>query len=223
MLEMDLLSAGQQPGQGIASGAPSPRRPVPVLVQDPWILVSGLVIVLFTALIVILLFAGRSRAGELAAAMDVATRDSARIATVLVEVASMQSRLDSLVDRVAIIRDLDSNRFVWPRLLDELARALPDEAWLVQVAQVAAEDRRTRFRVEGKTLGNQALSRFWDSIESSRFVRNVRLLSTEHLVEPVPGLSGPRTAYFFVIEGDYEGLPPRTTDSADPATGRAAP
>ena len=223
MIEMDLLSAGKQPGQRIASGSPSPRRPVPALVQDPWIVASGLVIVLFTALSVILLFAGRSRAAELAAAMEVATGDSARIATLLVEVESMESRLDSLVDRVAVIRDLDSRRFVWPRLLDELARALPEEAWLVQVAQVAAEDRRTRFRVEGKTLGNHALSRFWDGVESSRFIQNVRLLSTEHLVEPVSGPSRPRTTYFFVIEGDYEGLQPRTTDSAEPATGSAAP
>lgn len=222
MLEMDLLSAGKQPGQKIASGVSSPRRPVPVLVQDPWIVGSGLVIVLVTALTIILLFAGRSRAAELTAAVDVATRDSARIATLLVKVESMQSRLDSLADRVAIIGDLDSSRYVWPRLLDELARALPEEAWLVQVAQVATEDRRTRFRVEGKTLGNQALSLFWDGIESSQFIQNVRLLSTEHLVEPIPGRSRPRTAYFFVIEGDYEGLRARTRELADPVTRPAA-
>ena len=211
MIEVDLLPGGRASGKNIASRNSVAPRPLRILLQDPWILVSGAVIILSVALSAGLLVSGRGRAAGMADAIDSAIRDSTGTAASAGEVGSIESRLDSASARVAMIRDLDAERYIWPRLFDELARTLPEEAWLVQVAQIPALDGRTRFRVEGQTLDNAALSRFWDGMESSDFIRNVRLVSTEHATGPAGDPQGLRTTYFFVLEGEYHGAPRAVT------------
>lgn len=213
MIEIDLLPGGGLPGKDPMPGGSAPRRRLRVDLRDRWILASGSVIVLCTVVSGALVFSGRGRAAGLASALESAARDSLRVSALVSEARSLESRIDSLADRAAIIRRLDSGRYMWPRLLDELARALPDEAWLVQIAQLGAEEGRTRFRIEGNTVGNVALSRFWDGLEASDFIHDVRLVSTEHLVEPLATPSRSRTAYSFVLEAEYQGGTPSGPDS----------
>lgn len=213
MIEIDLLPGGGHPGKDSMSETSVPRRTLSVNPRDKWIVASGSVIVLCTVVSGGLLFAGRGRAAELARALESATRDSVQGAASITQSRSLESRLDSLGDRVNIIRRMDSRRYVWPRLLDELARALPDDAWLVQIGQVGAEEGRTRFRIEGNSVGNLAISRFWNGLEASDFIHNVSLVSTEHLVEPVATSSRPETSYSFVLEAEYQREPTSRADS----------
>lgn len=204
MIEIDLLPGGGRPGNAETSRASATRGPLRSHLRDPWIVASGLVVFLSAVVSTVLLVSGRGRTAAVASALDSATRDSLRIATAISESRAMESRLDSLGDRASAIGNLDSRRYLWPRLLDEVARALPDEVWLVQIAQVNAEDGVTRFSVEGRSTGTVALSRFWDGLESSAFIRDVRLLTTEHLVEPLSGSRPSPTRYSFVLEAEYE-------------------
>lgn len=213
MIEIDLLPGGGHPGKDSMSGTSVPRGTLSVNPRDKWIVASGSVIVLCTVVSGGLLFAGRGRAAELAGALESAMRDSVQSAASITQSRSLESRLDSLGDRLNIIRRLDSRRYVWPRLLDELARALPDDAWLVQIVQVGAEEGGTRFRIEGNSVGNLALSRFWNGLEASDFIHNVSLVSTEHLVEPVATSSRSETLYSFVLEAEYQREPTSRADS----------
>ncbi len=215
MIEVDLLPRSHTQGKSRLSSTPVPRKPFRFLLQDPWFLASGFMVLLSAAGTVWLLSAGRERARELTAALDTAVLDSARAAKLTTEAGSLVARLDSIRTRVAAIRDLDARRYVWPRLLDEVARALPPEAWLVQLAQLSADDGRVHFRLEGKTFESFTLSRFWERLESSGFIHDVRLVSTEHTVEPAIGSGEPRNAYFFVLEADYRDSRPQLLGSVD--------
>lgn len=221
MIEVDLLPRISAQGKRRASSTPVPRKPLRFLVQDPWVLASSAVFLLSVSCSAWLLLAGRERVNELSAALEIAVLDSARTATLAVEAQSVVARLDTVRTRVAVIRDLDARRYVWPRLLDDVARALPREAWLVQIAQLSADDGRIRFRVEGKTFENFTLSRFWDSMESSDFIHDVRLVSTEHLIEPAGDSGEAHNAYFFILEADYRDSRPHLLESvASPAVQR---
>ena len=219
MIEIDLLPRGGRAGNGAASRAPATRSPLRSYLRDAWIVASGSVVVLCTVVSTVLLVSGRGRAAAVASAIESATRDSLRIATATSESRAMESRLDSLGARASAIRRLDSRRYLWPRLLDEVARALPDDAWLVQIAQVNAEDVATRFSIEGRSTGTVALSRFWDGLEASPFIQNVRLLNTEHLVEPLTRPQPSRTRYSFLLEAEYEAGASHTT-VPNPTAGR---
>lgn len=214
MIEIDLLPRTSAQGNRPVSSTPVPRKPFRFLVQDPWVLASSLVVILSLACSGWLLAAGRERTAELNAALETAVRDSIRTAMLAAEAQLLGARLDSVRMRVSVIRHIDSSRYVWPRLLDEVAKALPREAWLVQIAQLSTVAGDVRFRVEGKTFENLAISRFWDGMESSAFIDDVRLVSTEHLMELLGDSGEPAHAYFFVLEAGYRDSRPRLPESA---------
>ena len=51
----------------------------------------------------------------------------------------LTARRDSIAQRVAIIQEIDQDRYSWPHLLDEVARALPDYTWLTELTQVGTD------------------------------------------------------------------------------------
>ena len=100
-----------------------------------------------------------------------------------------------------IIQEIDALRFVWPHLLDELARALPDYTWLTQVIQVSIGD-VVEFQVRGRAGNNRALTTFWRQLQESPFIRSVQLVQTEQVVEPTGQL-----VYDFQLDCVYEAPP----------------
>jgi Tfp pilus assembly protein PilN len=61
---------------------------------------------------------------------EVAVRDSARYATFLKDRYRAEASRDTLLRQVNIIKSLDEDRYVWPHILDEISRALPQYTWL---------------------------------------------------------------------------------------------
>src|SRR5262249_54399828 len=61
---------------------------------------------------------------------DTALRDSTRYANVLKERYRAEAVRDSLLRQVNLIQHLDEDRYVWPHVLDEVSRALPQYTWL---------------------------------------------------------------------------------------------
>ncbi len=81
-----------------------------------------------------------------------------------------------------IIQDIDALRYVWPHLLDEVARDLPDYTWLTQVIQVSVGE-TVDFQVRGMAGNNQAMTTFWRQLEESPFIRSVQLVQSEQVVQ----------------------------------------
>ncbi len=67
-----------------------------------------------------------------------AVRDSARFATVIAARVRATARRDSLARELRAIAAIDSNRYVWAHLLDEVSRTLPVYTWLTSVQQTSA-------------------------------------------------------------------------------------
>jgi Tfp pilus assembly protein PilN len=66
--------------------------------------------------------------------------ENKRFKAFLVEKRHQEMVRDSLIAQIATIRSVDSDRYVWPHLLDEVTRALPPYTWLVDMgpARVAS-------------------------------------------------------------------------------------
>jgi Tfp pilus assembly protein PilN len=65
---------------------------------------------------------------------DHALRDSTRYANFLKERYRAESVRDSLLRQVHLIQSLDEDRFVWPHIMDEVSRALPQYTWITSIA-----------------------------------------------------------------------------------------
>lgn len=175
---------------------------------DPWVLACGIVVLGSLGTAAYLAVASTRQVSVLEVAVEVALRDSAQSAAGTQLLLQAHDRLDLISARISTIEDVDATRYRWPHILDEIAAALPEGAWITGIADVASDGPGIRFQVEGQALDNFALTRFWNALETSFFIRNVQLISTEHLLRPVSDDDGgPSTSYQFVLGAEYEDPP----------------
>lgn len=102
---------------------------------------------------------------------------------------------DSLLSQIATIRGVDGNRYIWPHVLDEVAKALPAYTWLTTMSQVAgaavvadsadsgAVARPVRIRIEGRTMDGQAYTRFLRQLEASPWLSDVTPLEAKQVLD----------------------------------------
>jgi len=87
---------------------------------------------------------------------------------------------DSLVAEIEVIRKIDSDRYVWPHLLDEIAKALPPYTWLRNVSELAqpADSTDPAFgavyvSISGETIDVQAYTSFLRNLAASPWLTDV--------------------------------------------------
>ncbi|HEX2202108.1 MAG TPA: PilN domain-containing protein [Longimicrobium sp.] len=133
MIEINLLPSGA------ARRAPARARrsvSLPSVGADPRVAGLGAV-----ALLVLVFFAwdymrtGAKRT-ELAAQVERAEADSARLARTIALMESLEGRRDTIEQKIEVIRQVDTRRYVWPHLMDEVSRAVPPYTWLTRIAAV---------------------------------------------------------------------------------------
>jgi type IV pilus assembly protein PilN len=75
-----------------------------------------------------------TREATLGERREVALRDSTRYANFLKDRYRAEATRDTLLRQVNVIRSIDEDRYVWPHVLDEISRALPQYTWLTAVS-----------------------------------------------------------------------------------------
>ena len=145
----------------------------------------------------------RSRVSNLNVSIEGAVADSTKYANIIAANKRLIERRDTIARKVNIIQEIDAGRYIWPHLLDELSRSLPPYTWLIDVSTLEADTtlKGPRFRLEGRTGNNFALTKYLQDLEASPFIQNVRLVSTELVRE------NERLVYSFLLEANYE-VPP---------------
>ena len=123
-----------------------------------------------------------SRQDDVQVELADALQDSANYADLIARNATLAARRDSIAQKVAMIQQIDADRYVWAHLLDEVARALPDFTWLTQVIQVAVAD-VIDFQVRGLAGNNNAMTAYLRRLEESPFIRNVQLVQAESVLQ----------------------------------------
>ena len=126
-----------------------------------------------------------------------AIQDSTNYADLIERNATLEARRDSVAQKVNIIQEIDALRYVWPHLLDEVARALPDFTWLTQVIQVSVAE-TVDFQIRGLAGNNRAMTTFWRQLEESPFIRSVQLVESQQVLQ-----SGGQTVYAFQLDCVY--------------------
>jgi len=159
--------------------------------KDPWLIIAIAGVVIGLAGVGGQYFYQARTKTTLDAQQRVAVQDSARYAAVLAQRRSAESQRDSILRQIAVIRAIDGDRFVWPHIMDELARALPTYTWLSSVVQstsaaaitpeqaAAGVAPRLGVRVIAYTADIQAVTIFMRQLEASPFFENIVLGTTE--------------------------------------------
>lgn len=122
-------------------------------------------------------FRQSSRAQELQSSLEEARQDSARLADLRQLSDSLTQRRKEIRDRIRLVRRLDDNRYVWPHLMDEIATALPPNAWLRGFKQ-QSELPDLRLQVMGTAARPLVITRFVRNLEASPFIGNVQIVGS---------------------------------------------
>jgi len=203
VIEVNLLPGGKKR----ASSGPSFSFEMPEiggLPTDRWVLGASAIVIVLLAVTGYLYFDVSGAHEETQLAVEDAARDSARYADLIEQAENLRAQRDSIAERVAIIQEIDRDRYVWPHLMDEVARALPDFTWLRNLTQVSL-GQDLQIRLDGMAGNNFALTRFMENLEASPYIRGVTLISTELSVQSGGGVS--RTVSQFTLEATYEEPP----------------
>ncbi len=138
--------------------------------------------------------------------MDVAIaeqlEDSARFADLLARTNELTARRDSILQRIAVIQEIDQGRFTWPHIFDELARALPDYTWLTGITEIA-DFPEFELSLDGASGDLVAMTTYMSALEASPFFRDVRTINSGLQVEQ-PGSQQQEQYYAWQLQLFYE-------------------
>ena len=159
--------------------------------KDPWLLFAAAGLLIGLAGVGFMWWSQNTKVAELAERERVAVQDSTRYAAVLAQRAAAEAQRDSILRQIAVISAIDGDRFVWPHILDEVARALPTYTWIRQIQQsnqtavaapeavAAAGPPVINIRITAYTVDLQAVTIYMKNLEASPFLQNITLSLSE--------------------------------------------
>jgi len=163
-------------------------------VKDPFLVGSVALCLAVAGFLGVSFVAANAKLNDLEPKLEAARDEYKRFDGLLRQKRRAEMIRDSLLAQISTIRVVDGNRYVWPHVLDEVAKALPPYTWLTvlaaQVAPRAVADtadtaviRPITFRMEGRTMDLQAYTRFLRQLEASPWVSDVTPLEAKTIVE----------------------------------------
>ena len=165
-------------------------------VRDPLLIgaISAWAIVL--AVVGFIFFAENGKVSALEQEVEDISAQHQRFQSVIREKRRQERLLDSLEIELTAIRDIDSDRYVWAHIMDEVAKALPDFTWLTGIEFIPAqlpdavdmeegvvERPPVIFNVTGRTADIYAYTRFLRNLTNSPWITNVRAGQTTQVLE----------------------------------------
>lgn len=173
--------------KGLGSAVKDPLRLVAVLA---WVAVAGFLGLTFITT--------GSKLGELEPRLVQARAEHRRFQDFLQQKRREELVRDSILAQIRTIQQVDGDRYVWPHILDEVARALPPFTWLVNLAfvpptptttlaadtaSVEAAPPPVQVQLTGRTVDIQGYTRFMRQLEDSPWLGNVTAISANTVVE----------------------------------------
>src|SRR5882672_8334649 len=102
-------------------------------IKDRWLAMAAGSAVVSLGVVGVLFGLQARQSSELNDALAKATQDSANYASVLATRYRLESKRDTLLRQLNIIKAVDGDRFLWPHVLEEVSRALPAYTWITGI------------------------------------------------------------------------------------------
>ncbi|HEY4215573.1 MAG TPA: PilN domain-containing protein [Gemmatimonadaceae bacterium] len=120
-------------------------------IRDKYMIVAVVSVIAAAAVVGVMYTMQGKRETALNERQDKSTRDSTRYANFLKDRYRSEAVRDTLLRQVNIIRSIDEDRYVWPHIMDEISRALPQFTWLTSVSFVGTPQGNTNVVVTPHT------------------------------------------------------------------------
>ncbi|MGD2216485.1 MAG: PilN domain-containing protein [Gemmatimonadales bacterium] len=202
LIEMNLLPGGKRgaarPKGGRKLSLPKFEGLRDMIKGDPWVIGVAVLAIIAVLHLGFTWFTQGVTFSRVTEELEIQRQDSIRYAEAIAAADSLQARQDTLQRKQAIIREIDSDRFVWPHIMDEVSEALPEYTWLTGIQQTSGTGSNVEFRINGMTGQTPALTRFMRNLEDSPFIQDVRIFNDEQIQQ------GARLVHSFVLTARYQ-------------------
>jgi Tfp pilus assembly protein PilN len=223
MIEINLLPGAGKKARGKAAAGPAVAgASLLSKLKDPYLIGAVAAAVISILSIAGLYYQQQANGVTLQQAEQKQVQDSTRYAAVLREKKKAETQRDSVMHQLNIIKAIDNNRFVWPHIMEEVSRALPQYTWVTSIKQTSAvpiigvadtsakkskkaraeaEDEpppKLTFEIIGNTVDIQALTRFMKLLEASPFIQNVTLQKSSLVMQDSKDVTQ------FTLDAEYQ-------------------
>ncbi|MGH7700259.1 MAG: PilN domain-containing protein [Gemmatimonadales bacterium] len=192
MIEINLLPGKKKAARGAGFKLSLPDfRGLIAQIKDPWLIAAAVATILCGAAVLYYLYE-RTRLAALDARLTEAKAEKRRFDAYIAELRRAERLRDSLVAEIGVIRGIDSDRYIWPHVLDQISKALPPYTWLVDISHVTSApavaggapgiptgavdslgQRTVRAAVTGRTVDIQAYTTFLRQLANSPWLTDV--------------------------------------------------
>jgi type IV pilus assembly protein PilN len=114
--------------------------------------------------------------------LGVALADSAALSTTIQMLKEIRVKKEEILRRIDVVKSLDKQRTVFPKLMDQVSMAVPDLVWLTKWTPVQA-DTGAWFELKGESFSNLRVAEFMKKLERSSLIDEVTLLNTHEKIE----------------------------------------
>jgi Tfp pilus assembly protein PilN len=212
MIEINLLPGKKKkaPGAGFSLAVPDFKALV-AQVKDPWLIGAIVAWVIVGGGGAALFITERARLAAAEARLENVKTEKRRYDIVIAQKRLAERTRDSLVFEINVIRDIDSDRYIWPHVLDQVTKAMPPYTWITRIMgltnvpgagvpggrpAMALEDSTgapiVRVAIEGRTVDIQAYTTFLRQLAASPWFTDVTPAASATVIEadrPVTGFN----------------------------------
>lgn len=184
MIEINLLPGAKKKRGGKGAGFAMPDfKAMTGAVKDPWLIATVAAWLIVAVMVGLFYLPRRSAVNALEPRLRASEREARRMQAVLKTKQESEAKRDTLLQQIAVIRNIDKERYIWPHILDAVTKALPPYTWLDDIAsQPVTEDssgnQTVSLQLMGKSGDVQAITRFVRNLEESPFLQGATQVST---------------------------------------------
>ncbi|HLB53675.1 MAG TPA: PilN domain-containing protein [Gemmatimonadales bacterium] len=162
-------------------------KTLPSRIKDPWPMAAVVTWVAVAGFLGWVWIGSAVTMGRLESELAAKRAEHRRNRVALAEKRRAEAARDSVVTQIATIRLVDGDRYVWPHILDEVARTLPPYTWLtdlqptgapVSLDTAAVAPAPVAVQIMGRTMDIGAFTRFMRQLEDSPWLNEVTVIST---------------------------------------------
>lgn len=180
-IEINLLGGKKQPSGGGLSFDIGALLGGLGGVKDPLLVVVGIVWGLALVFVVFFFITTNATIANIEEQVEVAREDSAQHADALAEQQRARDLRAVLLSELREIQGIDGDRYIWPHIMDEVAKALPNYTWIESVVNAGASFNpvdtlappEIRFTVTGRASQIEGYTRFIRQLQASPWISRV--------------------------------------------------
>jgi Tfp pilus assembly protein PilN len=201
MIEINLFSSARKKRGGGGLKLPD-FRALAASIKDPYLIFCVALWVGFLGMIAGIYLPRRAAMNALVPVLESKQHEADHMKSVLKTKRDAELKSDTLRAQIAVIRDIDRERYIWPHMLDAITKALPPYTWLDDVSarpgEADSSSGGVALQIHGKSADIQAITRFVRNLEESPFLQSATQVSTTVVTEQG------RDVYDYVLTVSYQ-------------------